>query len=368
VQAESPKGEFAVNGTPKDYRFQLTADLRGPNVPQGHWTVNGQGSDQAVRDVKLSGQTLAGTLQATADATWAPAISWQATLNGEGLNPGVQWQEAPGKLNFHIKTDGGLENAALRAHLLLEELAGTLSGQAVRGNADIALQDQNLTIKALRLTAGDTRLNAEGSLTQRWDLRWTLDAPRLKSLLPSLDGSIASTGTLSGSRDRPAVAGSRDRPAVAAQFTVRNLRQGDTQIQRLRGEANVDTGGNNRSLLKVSGEGLRLGGQNWKTLSLDGSGTPAAHDLKARRARSQGRTDRRPRSLRARARGQPGNAHHALARTPDSARRQGHRRRQLEPGQARRDSGHGQGSKSRCRLPEQHSHPLVPARPMEPIQ
>ena len=272
AQVESPKGEFAADGTPKDYRFQLTADLRGPNVPQGHWTVNGQGSDQAVRDVKLSGQTLAGTLQATADATWAPAISWQATLNGEGLNPGVQWQEAPGKLNFHIKTDGGLENAALRAHLLLEELAGTLSGQAVRGNADIALQDQNLTIKALRLTAGDTRLNAEGSLTQRWDLRWTLDAPRLKSLLPSLDGSIASTGTLSGSRDRP---------AVAAQFTVRNLRQGDTQIQRLRGEANVDTGGNNRSLLKVSGEGLRLGGQNWKTLSLDGSGTPAAHDLKA---------------------------------------------------------------------------------------
>ena len=280
AQVESPKGEFAAEGTPKDYRFQLAADLHGPNVPKGRWTASGQGSDQAVRDVKLSGQTLEGALQATAAAAWAPAVSWQATLNGEGLNPGAQWKAAPGKLNFRIKTDGGLENAVLRANLLLEELAGTLSGQTVRGNADIAVQDQNLTVKTLRLNAGEARLEADGSLAQRWDLRWKLDVPQLKSLVPTLNGTVASTGTLSGSRDRP---------AVATSFAVRNLRMGDNQIQQLRGAASVDVGGGNRSQLKVSGEGLRLGGQNWKTLNLDGSGTPAAHDLKAELAGDPGR-------------------------------------------------------------------------------
>ncbi len=63
AQVESPKGEFAAEGTPKDYRFQLAADLQGPDVPKGRWTLSGQGSDQAVRDVQLSGQTLEGTLQ-----------------------------------------------------------------------------------------------------------------------------------------------------------------------------------------------------------------------------------------------------------------------------------------------------------------
>ncbi len=93
--------------------------------------------------------------------------------------------------------------AVLRANLLLEELTGTLSGQAVRGNADIAVQDQNLTVKTLRLNAGEARLEADGSLAQRWDLRWTLNAPELKSLVPGLSGGVASTGALSGSRDRP---------------------------------------------------------------------------------------------------------------------------------------------------------------------
>ena len=280
AQAESPRGEFAAEGTPKDYRFQLAADLHGPSVPKGRWTVNGQGSDQAVREVKLSGQVLEGTLQATADATWAPAIGWRAALTGDGLNPGAQWKEAPGKLNFRLKTDGGLENAVLRANLLLEELAGTLSGQTVRGNADLAVQGQNLTVKALRLNAGEARLDADGSLAQAWDLRWKLDVPQLKSLVPTLNGAIASTGTLSGSRDRP---------TVATNFAVRNLQMGDNRIQQLRGTANVDVGGGNRSLLKVSGDGLRLGGQNWKTLNLDGSGTPAAHDLKAELAGDPGR-------------------------------------------------------------------------------
>lgn len=279
-QVESVKGDFSVQGQIQDYRFQLTAELQGPAIPKGRWTVSGQGSDQAVREVKLKGETLEGVIEGAAEVAWAPAVKWQATLRGEGLNPGSQWKDVPGKLNLRLKSDGQLDGTALRADVLLEELAGTLSGQAVRGNADVAIQDWNLTIKTLKLNAGDARLEADGSLAQRWDLRWKLDAPQLQSLLPGLSGAIASSGTLSGPRDRP---------AVAANFTLQKLRHGDTQIQQLRGEANIDVSGARRSQLKVSGEGLALGGQNWKSLALDGSGTPAAHELKAELAGEPGR-------------------------------------------------------------------------------
>ena len=280
AQAESAKGQFSAEGTPKDYRFELAAaDLQGPNVPEGTWTLTGQGSAQAVRDIKLNGQLLQGSLQATADATWSPAVGWRATVNGQGLNPGAHWKDLPGKLAFQLKTDGGLDNNALRANLLLDQLTGTLSGQKVAGNADVSVRDQNLTIRALRANAGDARVEASGTLAERWDLAWTLNAPQLKALVPGVSGSVASAGKLSGPRLQP---------VVAATFTVRDLRQGATHIRQLRGEANLDVGGSSRSQLKVSGEGLVLGGQKWKTLRLDGSGTPAAHEIKAEMAGDPG--------------------------------------------------------------------------------
>jgi len=232
-----------------------------------------------VRGVKLAGKTLEGTIEGTVDASWAPKIGWQATLAGNALNPGVQWKEVPGKLNLRLKSDGGL-NGKLRANVLLEEFTGTLSGQALSGNADVSLLDQDLTIKALQLNAGAARLEAQGALTQRWDLRWKLNAPQLKALVPGLSGSVAGAGQLSGSRDRP---------QVAANFTVRNLQQGATQIQQLTGEAKVDVGGVNRSQIKLAGQGLVLGGQRWKTVNLDGGGTPDAHELKAELAGDPGR-------------------------------------------------------------------------------
>lgn len=280
AQVESAQGEFAVKGTTQDYQFQLAAEVKGPEIPKGRWTLNGQGSDQAVREVKLNGQTLEGTIEGDANVAWLPAVRWQAALTGTGLNPGAQWPDVPGKLKLRLKSEGVLENSVLKATALIEELAGTLSGQELIGNAEVAIQDQNLTIKTLRMKAGEARLEAEGSLTQRWDLRWKLDAPRLQGLVPNLSGAIASSGALSGSRDRP---------AVAANFTVQKLRHGDTQIQQLRGEANVDVGGASRSQLKMTGDGLTLGGQNWKSFTLDGSGTPAAHDLKAELVGDPGR-------------------------------------------------------------------------------
>ena len=57
AQVESASGEFAAEGMPA-----ITASSSLPNCKvrrfQGRWTLNGQGSDQAVRDVQWSGQTL----------------------------------------------------------------------------------------------------------------------------------------------------------------------------------------------------------------------------------------------------------------------------------------------------------------------
>lgn len=279
-EVESNQGQWRVEGIPTDYRFQLAADLKGRQIPQGNWTLTGLGSDQAVREVEFTAKTLEGVVQGKVDARWLPTVGWQATINGEGVNPGAKWPDMPGKLNLRLKSVGSLGGEQLKTNLLLEELAGTLKGQALRGQADVSVQNQDLTIKALRLSAGANRLEAEGTLAQRWDLRWILEAPQLQALVPGLSGAISSTGDLSGLRERP---------QIATRFTVNNLRQGDTQIRQLKGEARIDAGGKDRSQLKMTGEGLMLGGQRWKTVTVDGAGTPAAHELQAELAGEPGR-------------------------------------------------------------------------------
>lgn len=272
-QVQSARGDFSVEGTPKDYRFTLNAqDLRGPDIPKGNWKIAGQGSDQAVRGVAVNGQTLDGTVQATADVSWQPTLGWRATLSGQGINPGAHWKDVPGKLNFRLNSDGGLANQVLQANVKLEELTGQLSGQRVAGQADVAVRNQDLTIRALQLRAGEARLDASGALTERWDLAWSLNVPQLKSLLPDMSGTVASTGKLSGSRMQP---------VVAANLTVRDLRHGENRIQQLQGEAGIDTSGTGRSHLNLTGAGLTLGGQQWRNLRLTGAGTPAAHEVKA---------------------------------------------------------------------------------------
>ena len=91
------------------------------DVPKGRWTLNGQGSDQAVREVKLSGQTLEGTIEGNANVAWLPAVRWQAALTGTGLNPGAQWPDVPGKLKLRLKSEGVLENSILKATALIED-------------------------------------------------------------------------------------------------------------------------------------------------------------------------------------------------------------------------------------------------------
>ncbi len=270
-QIESSKGDFTIQGAMNDYRFQLAAELQGAEIPKGRWTLTGQGSDQAVRKVKFSGQMLDGVIQGNAEVAWLPVLRWQAALTGEGLNPGAQWKEIPGKLNLRLKSDGSFEQK-LRANVQLDDLSGTLNGQTVLGNADLAIEDQNLTIKTLKIGAGGARLEAEGSLAQRWQLRWKINVPQLQGLIPGLIGNIASAGQLTGPRDHP---------EIAADFTGQNLSYGDTRIQHVHGMANIDTVGANRSKLQLNGQGLTLSGQQWKSLTLDGSGTPAAHEIKA---------------------------------------------------------------------------------------
>jgi translocation and assembly module TamB len=267
---DSPHGNFKASGTPKDYRFTLTTQLQGPAVPKGEWTLAGQGNDQALPKLTLDGKLLEGEIHGTLSTAWQPAVNWQAELSGTRLNPAAHWPDFPGRLAFRLRSQGGLADKSLQTTVELSELAGTLRGQAVQGKAQLAVKGQEFLIPTLQLTMGRTRLNATGSLAQRWDVRWQLEAPELGQLLPGGSGAVSSSGSLSGLRAQP---------RLALELAVTRLTYGETALQHLQGKVDVDLSGGSRSQLQFTGEGLHLAGQTWNNLNLAGAGTSVEHTL-----------------------------------------------------------------------------------------
>jgi len=270
AQFKSTAGAFEATGLVKDYHFKLSTDVQGTSLPKGHWTLAGDGSDQALSQFKLDGKTLDGTLQINGKVGWQPEVSWQIDLNGDHLNPGVHWPDLPGKLTTHLASKGKLTVDGPQLNADIARLTGQFRGQKLQGKGHIEWHGKALDIQALRLRHGRTQLTADGHLNNRWDLDWQLDAPDLSQLAPELTGRIQSTGKLTGNAMQP---------RASLDLDIRHLVAGATKVKRLKGSAQIDVSGAKASVLDFKGSNLVLGGQHWNKFVLSGAGKPNKHTL-----------------------------------------------------------------------------------------
>ena len=269
-QVESPSGQFSIDGHLDDYRLLLETLIQGPSIPKGVWRFQGQGSQKALQDFRLQSDILNGELALTGQLAWQPRIAWQATLNGSGLNPGVQWSQLPGDITFDISSTGTADAAI---DIGLDSLSGTLSGQALTGQAKVQLNGQDIRIESLELQAGEAQLSAAGELAEQWRLDWQLRIPDLARLLPQSRGVLNSTGQLRGSLQQP---------QAEIELQAQQLAYATVKLQNLRGGIQLDASGQRASQLSLTGEGLQLAEQSWQALDIKGNGTPEQHQLSAR--------------------------------------------------------------------------------------
>lgn len=270
AQVESPSGQFKASGLINDYQFQLTTKVSGTNIPAGHWQLKGQGSDQALSDFTVDGKLLEGSLTAKGKAAWQPEVNWQVSVNGSDINPGVQWPDLPGKLSLALKSQGKLTPDGPDLSADISNLSGQFRGQPLRGQGQVALKGTSVDVRQFRISSGKARIEANGSLGERWNLDWTLDTPDLAQLVPDFGGSIRANGTLSGSASQP---------QARFKLDVNNLVAGESKIKSLKGGGNIDLASGKRSRLDLTGSGLQLAGQAWKDLKLTGAGTAEKHHL-----------------------------------------------------------------------------------------
>jgi translocation and assembly module TamB len=267
---QSPRGRFAVSGSAEAYELSAEAHVLGPDVPEGDWIVRGAGTSERFEATEIRAEILTGTLEGQGSVRWAPEIAWNLQVEGRALDPAAAWADWPGQIALQARSEGRVENGAVHGSAEIERLDGTLREYPLEARARFEIAGEDFQVSALELRSGQARLQASGSLADRWDLGWNLQAPQLEALLPDAAGALTASGRLSGPRDAPQIRLSAE---------GRGLAFAEHSVAALDAEVDVDLQEQRASGVDLQLRELAVAGQTLDTLRLQGEGLASEHTL-----------------------------------------------------------------------------------------
>lgn len=266
----SPSGQMQLNGDLQHYELLLSTTVSGTDIPSGQWTLTGSGSEQALNDITLTGQTLEGIVQLNGELAWQPHLTWHFNLSGQQLNPGSHWPAWPSKLNLQATLNGAHPAERLQLQLNLTSLNGQLRHEPMTAMAQVKINGDRIAIPKLQLQIAATKIETHGRLDETLDLSWSIRSPDLSQLLPNLQGSLTGTGNLTGSQTLP---------HLKATLEGQNLQFEHYRSGTFAADLDVNLNSVSRSHIQLSASQLSLAGQHWQQLDLNGQGSAEQHQL-----------------------------------------------------------------------------------------
>lgn len=273
AQFGSESGSLQLKGSAEAYRLRLQALVAGSDIPDGEWRIEGAGNQESFRIEQLKGETLEGTLGLSGAVTWAPAISWDASVETAGINPGAHYPDWPGKLDLKLTSQGGIENDVLQVATVIETLQGQLRERPLAASGSVKVVGEEIDIEAFQFSSGAARVEAEGNLGQASDLAWKIDISDLGDLLPEAAGRIDGEGS---------VAGPMTEPSVNGRLAARTLAFQNIKVESLDAEISADISDKSASRLDLRGRNIQAGAESIANLSIKAAGRKSDHRLDAR--------------------------------------------------------------------------------------
>jgi translocation and assembly module TamB len=277
VQFQSGQGSLGIDGTLEAYRYRLAMDAAVPGQPGGRLMSEGSGNRQGLKLQQLLATIGEGRLQGKGDLAWQPALGWQLSLDGSGIDPSLWLKDLPGRLDLALKSSGQTDATGLHARLDLDRLQGRLRDYPVSASGKAELQGERLTINSLQMRTGENRIELQGDVARQIALDWQLDAPALEAFWPGLEGALKGQGRLSGARDAP---------RIEASLKGDKLAFNESRIGKLNLQADLALSGEQAVSLDLQADNLLTGAGAWSGLDLSLKGRLPAHrlevDLKGR--------------------------------------------------------------------------------------
>jgi len=259
-------GHIHVTGTLKNYRFNMTSNIDGSQIPSMQWRLNGDGSWQQLHLSSLHANLLSGQINGNAKLNWQRPLTWQINLTGTHLNPAVEWRNWPGNINFTLTSQG----SSLKQFTAHFTTSGSLNQQPLSGDVKLNYKKHTLSIPDAKLNVGSNQLNAHGYLNKYLDLRWKANLRNLSEISKDTSGSVVSQGHFYGKTKVPSLDGSLD---------VINLKFAGLNIASLNANSQFNLQANKTSRFAITGKQIDYKQFNLTTFSANFSGDLLHHKI-----------------------------------------------------------------------------------------
>lgn len=215
---------FYGKGSLEHYQLGLVGQLKGKDLPDVAIDTKGEGnlSEIALSDIKID--TLGGRILGQIKANWNEPINWQAKLDMNLIQPGLQWPDAEGIVSGQIETSGELTSQGgwivkvpqLSVNGLVRDYPLHLNGQI--DASDISGKGRyEVTTQGINLAHGSNKVTAKGKLDKEWRMSLSLNLPDLSKSVPDLKGKVIGDVLLRGAMSEPQIKLSLDADSIAWQ-------------------------------------------------------------------------------------------------------------------------------------------------------
>ncbi|MFB1489769.1 MULTISPECIES: translocation/assembly module TamB domain-containing protein [unclassified Thiocapsa] len=262
--------QLASAGGLDGFEYDLAARSVGPGLPPSQLRLGGRGDRRETRIETLTLATLNGHITGLATVGWDPAVTWEAGLDAEGLDPGSLAPEWPGNLGGRLTSRGTLEPAGPNLVAAIERFDGILRGYPVVASGSITMVGETIRIEGLNAASGPSSVQVSGQIDTTLDVSFDLESSDLASLAPEARGSLTARGTVSGPREAP---------RVLLDLTARDAEWAGQGIAALTGTLDLGLSPEDPFEIRLDGTRLIVGDMTWETLSVRGGGRIPEHRL-----------------------------------------------------------------------------------------
>lgn len=193
-----PSATVELQGWIDEYSLQVNGLFNVPDFPELRLELAGSGNLENLQINDLTVHGLDGTLNATGQFSWQPAISWDLQLQASHIDPGVYWKDWTGKIAMQGSTKGEYASNVLNTNLRVDSLSGTLRDYPLQASGNLGLNNGHWSSEGLELALGKNKITLSGSMGDTIAAQWDARLPNLTALLPELSGQLVGQGTLEG--------------------------------------------------------------------------------------------------------------------------------------------------------------------------
>lgn len=185
--------------------WQLSGDvaLGAPDLPQGRFTLTGNGTRDEVALSITDSAVLDGRVTGTVAFNWRGAQPWSAALRTENVSITPLVSRWPGRLSTNFNANGQLQPLVVEA--VIHSLSGEVRSRPVSASGRLRLAEGTLRADGLRVQSGESSLSLDGSPVLPEGLRFGLQVASLADVLPGAAGEFSAEGSVRAGDELPLV-------------------------------------------------------------------------------------------------------------------------------------------------------------------